>query len=131
MALSRLGDVCSLRTFLALGDLELNLITFLQTLVTLRSNRAVMNKDIRSIRAPDESVSFGVIEPLDGSFQTFHVPPFFRRPLSGGVKDEPAVIYDIFLRGQRTVKSLQRRAAAGSGRQRRAKGRQDRWASFP
>jgi hypothetical protein len=29
--------------------------------------------------------------------------------LSGGVKDEPAVIYDIFLRGQRTVKRLRGR----------------------
>ena len=107
MTLSRLGDVRRLRTFLALGDLELNLITLLQTFVTLRGNCAVMNKDIRSIRAPDESVSLGVIEPLDGSFQSFHVPPSFRRPLSGGFKDEPADIYDIFLRGQGTVKGLQ------------------------
>jgi hypothetical protein len=85
----------------------------LQTLVTLRSNRAVVNKDIRSIRAPDESVSLGVMEPLDGSFQTFRVPPSFRRPLSGGVKDEPAVIYDIFLRGRRTVKGLRGPEFAG------------------
>jgi len=66
-----------------------------------------VNKDIRSIRAPDESVSLGVIEPLDGSFQTFHVPPLSPQALERGVKDEPAVIYDIFLRGQRTVKGLQ------------------------
>src|ERR1700690_1271648 len=37
-----LGDVGSLRTLLSLGDLELDLITFLKTLVAFRGDRAVV-----------------------------------------------------------------------------------------
>jgi hypothetical protein len=61
-----------LRTFLSLGDLELYLITLLQAFVSLGADCTVMNKYIRSIIAADEPVSFGVVKPLDGSFQTFH-----------------------------------------------------------
>src|SRR5690242_21589300 len=87
--LRRLHDVCRLRTFLALGDLELYLISFLQALITLRIDRTVMNKDIRSIRAPDEAVPRRVIEPLYGSFQAFHEPLYLH--LDSGREDVPAV----------------------------------------
>ena len=73
-----LGNVCCLRSFLTLSDFELHRVTFLQAFVSLGSNCAVMNEYVWSIRASDEPVPFGVIEPLDGSFQTFHVPPSFR-----------------------------------------------------
>ena len=73
-----LGNVRCLRSFLTLSDFEFHWVTFLQALVSLGSNCAVVNKYVRAIRASDEPVSFGVIEPLDGSFQTFHVPPSFR-----------------------------------------------------
>lgn len=43
-SLLSLYDVRRLRTFLALGDFELNLIAFLKTLVALSSDRAVMHK---------------------------------------------------------------------------------------
>ena len=36
-----------------------------------------MNKNIRSIVAAEEAVSFGVVEPLDSAFQTFHLRPLF------------------------------------------------------
>jgi hypothetical protein len=36
-----------------------------------------MNEYVRSIVAAEEAVSLGVIEPLDGAFQTFHVLPLF------------------------------------------------------
>ena len=72
-----LDYICRLRAFLAFGDLEFHLITFLQTLVSLRTDRAVMNKYVWSICAPDEPVPFRVIEPLYGSMQTFHLEPLF------------------------------------------------------
>ena len=78
-----LGDVRSLRSLLTLGDLELHLVAFLQALVSLRSDRAVVNEDVRSIGAPNETVAFRVIEPLDGSFQSFHTP-LFLHILRGG-----------------------------------------------
>jgi hypothetical protein len=39
-----------------------------------------VHKYIGSIRATNESVSFRVIEPLYGSFHTFHEEPLFCTP---------------------------------------------------
>jgi hypothetical protein len=92
----RLGGfahVRSLRTLLTFGDFEFHLIAFLQALISFGGDGAVMNKNIWPIRAPDEPVPFRVIEPLDGSFQTFHVPPAFRTSFNGGAQDVPTVNY--------------------------------------
>lgn len=67
-----LGYVCGLRTFLAFGDLEIDLIAFLETLIAFGADRAVVNKYVRSICAPDEPVSFSIVEPFDSSVQSFH-----------------------------------------------------------
>ena len=56
-----------------------------------------MNKYIRSIGATDEPVSLGVIEPLDGSFQTFHEGPSFCTSFDGGPKDVPALLIGCIL----------------------------------
>src|SRR5690348_4080321 len=69
-----LSDVCRLRAFLSLGDLELYLVTLLQAFVALGRNRAVMNEPIRSILAADEPLTLGVIEPPPGTFHTIHFP---------------------------------------------------------
>src|ERR1700686_445672 len=88
-----LGYIRGLRSFLTLGNFELYRIAFLQALVAFGANRAVVNKYVCPIRAADEPVSLGVIEPLHGSFQTFHVIP----PSSctsfrwGNPQDMPAV----------------------------------------
>ena len=66
------GDVRSLWSFLAFSDLELDLIAFLKALISFRADRAVVHEHIWAICATDEPIAFGVIEPLDGSFQTFH-----------------------------------------------------------
>jgi hypothetical protein len=71
--LSYFSYVSSLRTFLALRDLEFNLITFLEAFVTFRDDRAVMHKNIGSILSPDETVTLSVIEPLNCTFHTFHL----------------------------------------------------------
>ena len=86
---SALGNVGGLRSFLTLGDLKLHLVAFLQAFVPLRTDRAVMYKNIRAIRAANEPVTFRVIEPLHGSFQAFHVPPAFRTPFTGGLRTCP------------------------------------------
>ena len=69
------ANVRCLRTFLPLADFEFDCVPLLQALVALRGNGAVMHKDIRPGIATDEPVAFGIVEPLDRTFQTFHVRP--------------------------------------------------------
>src|SRR5271165_1400708 len=71
------GDVRCLGAFLPLHNLNLHCIAFLQALVALGSDRAVMDKDVRATLSSEEPVSFRIVKPLDGAFQTFHVPPSF------------------------------------------------------
>src|SRR5947209_773260 len=68
-------NVRRLRAFLALGDFEFHLITFLQALVTFSRDGAVMDENIGSIFASDKTVTLGVVEPLHRTFHTFHLPP--------------------------------------------------------
>ncbi len=76
LSLRSFGDVCGLRPFCTLGYLKLHLIAFLKTFVAFRSDRAVMDEDIRAaIVASYEAVTFCVIEPLHRTFQTFHLRP--------------------------------------------------------
>src|SRR5882672_8220392 len=93
--LGALADVGGLRSFLTFGDLELNGISLLQALVAFGGDRAVVNKNIRAVRAPDKAIPFCVIEPLDGSFQTFHVTPLFLHVLLGGIRTCPHSIYTM------------------------------------
>src|SRR5512146_396207 len=67
---SEFGDVAGLRTFLALHDLKLDLVTFLQALVALGSNGAVVNKNIRAVVTTDEPEALGVVKPFNCSFDT-------------------------------------------------------------
>ena len=78
------ADVRRLRSLLAVGDFELHRVAFLQALVAFRSDRAVVYKNVGTIRASDEPVAFCIIEPLYRAFQTFHVPPLSARLSVGG-----------------------------------------------
>jgi hypothetical protein len=71
-ASSVLSNICSLRSLLPFSNFELDGIALLQALVAFGSNRAVMHKNVGTIRASDESVALCVIEPLYCSFQSFH-----------------------------------------------------------
>ncbi len=71
----RLHDFVGLGTFVSLHDLELDVVAFLQALVTIALDGAVVHEDIRTVFAADESVALGVIEPLDLSFVLSHRPP--------------------------------------------------------
>ena len=82
--LSSFSDVRCLRTFLALGNLELYFVAFLQTLVALRSDGTIMHKHIWSIITSDKSVSFRIVEPFDGTFQSFHLLPLGQGSLATG-----------------------------------------------
>src|ERR1022692_1660489 len=81
-----LRNVRRLRSFWAVGDFELHRVAFLQALVALGSDRAVVYKNVRAVRAPDESVALCVIEPLYSAFQTFHVNPLFPHVFQWGAQ---------------------------------------------
>src|SRR5208283_1621316 len=74
-----LGHIGRLWPLLSLDDLKLHLVSLLQALVAFGGDGAVVNEYIRSIVSAEEAVSFGVVEPLDGAFETFHVRPSFLR----------------------------------------------------
>src|SRR5258706_10675687 len=84
-----LRNVCRLRSLLSFTNFELHRIAFLQALVALGSDGAVVYKNVGAIRATDEPVSLGVIEPFNRAFQTFHVPPLSARLSVGGPKTCP------------------------------------------
>jgi len=58
-----------------LGYFELNRVPFLQALVSFACDGAVVDKNICSVITSDESITLGIVEPLNGTFQTFHVRP--------------------------------------------------------
>ncbi len=68
-------NIRCLRAFLALHNLELYLISFLQTFITFRRNSAVVYENIGPIFASDKSIPFSIVKPLHRTFQTFHVNP--------------------------------------------------------
>jgi hypothetical protein len=104
--LRSLGYVCRLRSLLAFGDLKLHRVTFLQALVAFGSDCTVMYKDVRAIRSSNEPIAFRVIEPLYGSFQTFHVPPAFCTSLHRGPRTCPQLIRCILERRSLAVKRV-------------------------
>ena len=105
--LRSLAHVRCLRALLTFGDFELHLIAFLQALVSLGSDCAVVNKYVWPIRTSDEPVPLGVIEPLNGSFQAFHVPPAFCTSLRGAPGRAPQFLGCILKRPGWAVKRLQ------------------------
>src|SRR5262249_3453916 len=70
---SGLGDVLRLRSLLSLHDLELYVVAFLQALVAVARDGAVMHKDIRTVVTTDESQSLGIVEPLHLTLDSGHV----------------------------------------------------------
>ena len=64
-------DVFRLRSLLALGYFHRNLLAFLQGPESFRNDRGVVNENVLTILALDESESLIVVEPLDGSRNSF------------------------------------------------------------
>jgi hypothetical protein len=65
-------DAIRLWAFLALHDIEFDLIALFQRLIPVQLNRRVMHEDIRPVLATDESVTLGIVEPLDLPFVLSH-----------------------------------------------------------
>src|ERR1700722_543898 len=86
---SALHNICSLGALGAFGNLKLDRVTFLQALVTLGGNRAVVHKNIWTIGPADEAIALGIIEPLHCAFQSFHIPPFCTPLHRGAAKTRP------------------------------------------
>jgi hypothetical protein len=61
-----------LRTFLALDNIELDLIALFEGLVPVQLDSGVMNEYIWPVFASDESVALGVVEPLNLSLVLSH-----------------------------------------------------------
>jgi hypothetical protein len=74
LLVSRFLYISSLRTLGSLHDLKLNHLSFLQGAITVSNNRGIMNEDVGTILAPNESVAFRVIEPFHRAAQTLTLP---------------------------------------------------------
>src|SRR5215510_2829333 len=61
----RLGDVPCLRTLRAVDDLELDRLAFFERPEAVATDRGVMHEHVTASLAFDESVTLGVVEPLD------------------------------------------------------------------
>jgi len=61
-----------LGAFLALDDIELNVIALFQRFISVQLNRRVMDEYIRSVFTSNEAVPLGVVEPLDLPFVLSH-----------------------------------------------------------
>ncbi len=69
-----LGDVFGLRTFLALNDFKLNVITFLQAFVAFRLDGAVVDEHIRAVFPADKAEALRVVKPFHFTFDSRHDP---------------------------------------------------------
>jgi hypothetical protein len=67
---SEFGYVTGLGTFLALHDLKLYLVAFLQAFIAFGSDGAVVNKNVRAVVTTDEPEAFGIVKPFNCSFNT-------------------------------------------------------------
>src|SRR5690242_10838480 len=81
----QLRHVACLGALLPLNDLELHVITLLETLIAFIVDSAVVDEDIGSVIAADEAEPFGIVKPLNFSFNTRHLlfPPCFGRRTRG------------------------------------------------
>src|SRR5205823_13862070 len=66
------GNICRLRSFLALYHLELDFITLGERLETASTDRAEVNEHIRSPFPRDEAKSLRVVEPFDCASDACH-----------------------------------------------------------
>jgi hypothetical protein len=65
VTLLKLGNILSLRPFLALHYLKFHFLSFFERAKALSRDVAVMYKDIGAIFLRNETVAFGIAEPLN------------------------------------------------------------------
>jgi hypothetical protein len=67
------SDNCiRLGTFLALNDVEFDVVALFQCFVAVQLYCRVMDEHIRTVFPPDESVALGVVKPLHFAFVLSH-----------------------------------------------------------
>ena len=71
-AVSEANHGICLWAFLALDNVELDFIAFLERFVSVQLNRRIMDENIWPVFASDESVALGVVKPLDLTFELSH-----------------------------------------------------------
>ena len=60
-------NVLGLRTFLALGNFHRHRLAFVQRFTAFAVNRTVMNEHVLAVFLLNESITFVIAEPFDGS----------------------------------------------------------------
>jgi hypothetical protein len=72
-------DAIGLGAFFALNDVEFDLVPFLEALIAVQLNGAIVHEYIGTIFPPDEPISLGVVEPLHFSLVLRHEARTFLR----------------------------------------------------
>src|SRR5205814_7596469 len=62
-------DVFRLRSLLALGDVELDLLPFVQAAVAATGDRAEMHEHVRAALDRDEAITFVAVEPFHSALR--------------------------------------------------------------
>src|SRR5205809_7046092 len=62
-------DVFRLGSLLALGDVELDLLSFLQAAVAATGDRAEVHEHVRAVLNRDEAIALVAVEPLHGALR--------------------------------------------------------------
>jgi hypothetical protein len=75
-----------LRTLLSLNNFELDVIAFLEALITLRLDGTVMDEHIGPIIPANKAEALCVIEPFHFTFDSRHVPYSLRSPKTTSVR---------------------------------------------
>ena len=73
-----------LGAFLALNDVELDVVAFFEAFVSVELDGRVVDEDIGTVFASDESIAFCVVKPFDLAFVSSHVPCPFLLPMAAG-----------------------------------------------
>src|SRR5829696_4635322 len=75
MVLARLGDVSGLRALRTIDDLEFDRLALLERPETVSLDRREVDEHIAAAVTFDETVTFGVVEPLDLACDTHRTCP--------------------------------------------------------
>src|SRR5205814_6139670 len=77
-------DVFRLGSLLALGDVELDLLPFLQAAVAAAGDRAEVHEHVRAALDRDEAVAFVAVEPLHSALRHLDLLVVHAAPRHGG-----------------------------------------------
>src|SRR2546429_1788243 len=77
-------DVFRLGSLLALGDVELDLLPFLQAAVAAAGDRAEVHEHVRATVDRDEAIAFVAVEPLHSALRHLDLLLWMRRPAMAG-----------------------------------------------